>query len=99
MAYKLTHLSAAELARLIRTKKASPVEVTEAHLAAIGKVNPVGNAFCTVAAEKALASAREAQRPRRKGADRATVERGRVAGGRCPAAGGVRTNHRDAPSR
>jgi len=57
----LTHLSAVELARLIRTKKASPVEVTEAHLAAIERLNPAVNAFCTVAAEKALAWAREAQ--------------------------------------
>ena len=38
MAKDLTHLSAVELARLIRTKKASPVEVTEAHLAAIERL-------------------------------------------------------------
>src|SRR2546427_10389276 len=62
MAYKLTHLSAVELARLVRTKKASPVEVVEAHLAAIQRINPAVNAFCTVAAEKALAWAREAER-------------------------------------
>ena len=61
MARDLTHLSAVELARLIRTKKASPVEVTEAHLAAIERLNPAVNAFCTVAAEKALAWAREAE--------------------------------------
>jgi len=61
MARDLTHLSAAEIARLIRTKKAGPVEVTEAHLAAIERLNPAVNAFCTVAAEKALAWAREAE--------------------------------------
>jgi amidase len=61
MPKELTHLSAVELARLIRTKKASPVEVTEAHLAAIERLNPAVNAFCTVAAEKALAWAREAE--------------------------------------
>src|SRR5438093_1345331 len=61
MAHKLPHLSAAELARLVRTKKASPVEVVEAHLAAIQKINPAVNAFCTVAAEKALVWAREAE--------------------------------------
>src|SRR3989454_12157014 len=66
MAHKLTHLSAAELARLVRTKKASPVEVVEAHLAAIQKINPAVNAFCTVAAEKALAWAREAERAVKK---------------------------------
>ncbi|HMH17292.1 MAG TPA: amidase [Burkholderiales bacterium] len=63
---EFTRLSAVELARLIRTKKASPVEVTEAHLAAIEKVNPAVNAFCTVAAEKALDWAREAERAVKK---------------------------------
>ena len=58
---ELTRLSAVELARLIRTRKLSPVEVAEAHLAAIGRVNPAVNAFCTVAAEKALVWAREAE--------------------------------------
>jgi amidase len=66
MAHKLTHLSAVELARLVRTKKASPVEVVEAHLAAIQKINPAVNAFCTVAAEKALVWAREAERAVKK---------------------------------
>ncbi len=68
MAHKLTHLSAVELARLVRTKEASPVEVVEAHLAAIQKINPAVNAFCTVAAEKALVWAREAERAVKKGA-------------------------------
>src|SRR5437899_2209279 len=66
MAHKLTHLSAVELARLVRTKKASPVEVVEAHLAAIERINPAVNAFCTVAAEKALAWARAAERAVKK---------------------------------
>src|SRR6266436_594489 len=66
MAYKLTHLSAVELARLVPTKKASPVEVVEAHLAAIQRINPAVNAFCTVAADKALAWAREAERAVKK---------------------------------
>ena len=68
MAHKLTHLSAVELARLVRTKEASPVEVVEAHLAAIQKINPAVNAFCTVAAEKALVWAREAERAVKKSA-------------------------------
>src|SRR5260370_28330586 len=58
---ELSHLSAVELARLIRTKKAGPFEVTQAHLEAIEKLNPAVNAFCTVAAEKALVWAREAE--------------------------------------
>src|SRR6266852_7363966 len=66
MAHKLTHLSAGGVARLEQTKKASPVEVVEAHLAAIEGVNPAVNAFCTVAAEKALAWAREAERAVKK---------------------------------
>ncbi len=70
---ELTRLSAVELARLIRTKKASPVEVTEAHLAAIGRINPAVNAFCTVAAEKALAWAREAERAVKKRAKLGTL--------------------------
>src|SRR5690349_24251376 len=61
MAKELTRFSAVELARLIRTKKLSPVEVTEAHLAAIERINPRINAFCTVATDKALAWAREAE--------------------------------------
>ena len=61
MAKELTRLSAVELARLVRTRKLSPVELTEAHLAAIERINPAVNAFCTVAPEKALAWARQAE--------------------------------------
>src|SRR5258708_17500862 len=63
---ELTHLSAVELARLIRTKKAGPFEVTQAHLEAIEKLNPAVNAFCTVAAEKAPVWAREAEAAMKK---------------------------------
>src|SRR5258706_82932 len=70
---ELTRLSAVELARLIRTEKASPVEVTEAHLAATGKITPAVNAFCTVAAEKALAWARDAERAVKKRAKLGTL--------------------------
>jgi len=61
MSKELTRLSAVELARLVRAKKASPFEVAQAHLAAIEKLNPEVNAFCTVAVEKALGWAREAE--------------------------------------
>src|SRR5262245_53174708 len=57
----ITRLSAVELARFIRTRKVSPVEVAEAHLAAIARVNPAVNAFCTVVPEKTLAWARQAE--------------------------------------
>src|SRR3977135_308910 len=66
MSKELTRLSAVALARLRPPKKASPVEVVEAHLAAIQRINPAVNAFCTVAAEKALAWAREAERAVKK---------------------------------
>jgi len=62
MTNEFTHLSAVEIAQLIREKKAGAVEVLEAHLAAIEKHNPALNAFCTVAADKAREWAREADR-------------------------------------
>jgi hypothetical protein len=61
VAEELTHLSAVELAHLVRTRRLSPVELTEAHLAAIARVNPAINAFCTVVPDKALAWARQAE--------------------------------------
>jgi amidase len=62
MTNEFTHLSAVQIARLIRGKNAGVVEVLEAHLAAIEKLNPALNAFCTVAADKAREWAREAER-------------------------------------
>src|SRR5882672_5268706 len=61
MAKDITRLSAVDLARLIRTRKVSPVEAAEAHLAGIERVNPAVNAFCTVVPEKSLEWAREAE--------------------------------------
>ena len=61
MAKDITRLSAVDLARLIRTRKVSPVEAVEAHLAAIERINPAVNAFCTVVPEKSRAWAREAE--------------------------------------
>jgi aspartyl-tRNA(Asn)/glutamyl-tRNA(Gln) amidotransferase subunit A len=54
-------LSALDLARLIRGKEVSPVEVMTAVLARIDALNPALNAYCTVAAEEAsdLATAAE----------------------------------------
>ena len=53
--------SALALVALIRNKKLSPVEVTDAVLARIETVNPALNAFCLVAADQARAAAREAE--------------------------------------
>jgi len=53
--------SAVDLAREIRGKKVSPVEVTDAILARIESLNPRLNAFCLVAADVARRAAREAE--------------------------------------
>ncbi len=57
----LNRLPARELARLVREKRASPVEVLEAHLGAIERANPKVNAVVTVAADLAHAAARAAE--------------------------------------
>jgi aspartyl-tRNA(Asn)/glutamyl-tRNA(Gln) amidotransferase subunit A len=61
MSTQLTELSASELLALYRRKEASPVEATQAVLARIDKLNPQLRAFCHVAAEDALASARASE--------------------------------------
>lgn len=53
--------SAVDLARAIREKKVSPVEVTDALLARIESLNPRLNAFCLVVADVARRAAREAE--------------------------------------
>jgi aspartyl-tRNA(Asn)/glutamyl-tRNA(Gln) amidotransferase subunit A len=57
----LCWLPALELASLIRAKKVSPVEVTEAVLARIERLNPAVNAFCTVTTEEARDAAQAAE--------------------------------------
>ena len=52
--------TAADLVALIRRRKVSPLEVMQAVLTRIDKVNPPLNAYCTVAAEQALAAAKKA---------------------------------------
>jgi len=57
----LTFLSASEIARQIRTRKVSPVEVIEAHLARVERLNPNINAFVQLDHKGALAQARHAE--------------------------------------
>ncbi len=57
----LADLTATELLALYRSGQASPVEATQAVLKRIDKVNPTINAFALVAADDALASARESE--------------------------------------
>jgi amidase len=64
----LTRRPAHELARLVRAGDVSAVEVVDAHLAAIERLNPQLNAVVTLAADAARAAAREvdAKRARRE---------------------------------
>ena len=62
LADNLSRQPATELARLIRAKSVSPVEVLAAHLETIERLNPKINAICTLAAESALAAAKRAER-------------------------------------
>ena len=58
---QLAFTPATELRELVRTRQVSPVEVVEAVLRRIERVNPVVNAYVTVAADQALGAAREAE--------------------------------------
>ncbi len=54
-------MSGAEQAALIRSKEASPVEVTAAVLDRIHKIDPYLNAFCTLTEDIAIADAKRAE--------------------------------------
>src|SRR5919206_3891189 len=58
---ELTFLSAVEMAARIRCKELSPVELLEAHLTRIEKLNPKLNAFIQVDTERAKDHARAAE--------------------------------------
>lgn len=60
-ARELCFTPAIELADLIRRKTLSPVEVTEAILARIARLNPALNAYCTITADEARDAARAAE--------------------------------------
>jgi amidase len=53
----LTRKSARELASMIKSRAVSPVEVLDAHLAVIARINPRLNAIVTLATDKALQQA------------------------------------------
>src|ERR1041385_332736 len=61
LADELNWRPATELARLIRRRALSPVELLRAHLETIERLNPKINAICTLAAEPAMAAARRAE--------------------------------------
>jgi aspartyl-tRNA(Asn)/glutamyl-tRNA(Gln) amidotransferase subunit A len=60
-------LSLTEVARLLKRRSVSPVEVTRAILDRIAAVSPRLNAFRTITADEALAAARRAERAIRAG--------------------------------
>jgi Asp-tRNA(Asn)/Glu-tRNA(Gln) amidotransferase A subunit family amidase len=62
-----TALSAAEMARLVRQRDLSPIELVDAHLARIEALNPRLNAYVGVDAAGARAAAREAESAIRRG--------------------------------
>ncbi len=64
----LADCSATELLALYRSGQASPVEATRAALARIERHNPTLNAFCWVAGDEALASARASEARWQRGA-------------------------------
>src|SRR5438552_4380550 len=57
----LTSLSLGEASELVRKKKVSPVDLTNACLARTQRLNPTLNAFITVMNEQALADAKKAE--------------------------------------
>jgi len=57
----LRFLSLEDAAKLVAAKEVSPVELTEAALARIERLQPVLNTFITITAEQALAQARAAE--------------------------------------
>jgi len=67
----LTALTVLDASELVRARKASPVELTNACLARIERVNPALNAFITITADQARAEAKAAEadimRGRRRG--------------------------------
>ena len=65
----LCYTPAHELARRIRERELSPVEVVEASLARIAEVNPRLNCFCFVYEDEAVGLARDAERAVARGDD------------------------------
>lgn len=63
---EITRMAMGQLAALVAKGKVSPVELTEAYLARIEKLNPKLNAYLTVLAEAARAEARAAEAEIRK---------------------------------
>src|SRR5947208_8591288 len=70
LAEDVLYKTVAELAKMLRARQVSPVELTRAYLARIERLNPKLSAFATVTADLALGQAREAEREIAAGKDR-----------------------------
>ena len=92
-AIELCYLPALELGEAIRAKKVSPVEVVDAVLARIERLNPMLNAFCTVTAAAACAAAKEAEAAVMRGDALGTLHGIPVSIKDLVATKGVRTTH------
>lgn len=66
---ELGFASAGQLSEWIRKKEISPVEVVEGFLERIERYNPLVNAYCTVAADEALAEAKQAEKVQMQGGE------------------------------
>src|ERR1035438_10528527 len=66
---ELAFADATEQADLVRRKEISPVELVEIYLDRIEAINPIINAYVTVAGEQARASARRAEATVAEGGD------------------------------
>jgi aspartyl-tRNA(Asn)/glutamyl-tRNA(Gln) amidotransferase subunit A len=69
----LCYTPATRLAEMIRTKALSPVELTQAVLDRIARLNPKINAFCTLLADQAMDAARAAEAAVAKGGARGAL--------------------------
>jgi aspartyl-tRNA(Asn)/glutamyl-tRNA(Gln) amidotransferase subunit A len=67
-------MTAAELTKLFKAKKASPVEAVQHSLEQIRQLNPVLNAFCFVDEQSALADARASEQRWRNGTPRSVLD-------------------------
>ena len=70
MSEALCFLTVAEASKLIRARKLSPLELTDAYLERIAGLDPILNAFITVTADLARRQARAAEREIARGAYR-----------------------------
>src|SRR5215475_10314896 len=87
----LTRKTARELAAMIKSRAVSPVEVLDAHLAVIARVNPKLNAIVTLAAEQAREHARAVEAAVMRGERLGTLAGGPVAIKDVTPTAGIRT--------